>query len=80
MGHSPKLIPPLTLDITSMIISKLPEAEVVINHINSLALDTNEAQDNLLIVKVAQAEFANDHCGDKVKFEVEDGVLHCYFL
>jgi hypothetical protein len=43
--------------------------------INALALDTMQAQDNLLTAKVAQAEFANHHHGNEQPFAVGERVL-----
>jgi hypothetical protein len=74
MGQSPCLIPPLTA-LTSTVTDEIPEADAAINLINGLTLDITEAQDNLLVAKVAQAEFTNCHHGNKIVFKEGDKVL-----
>jgi len=68
MGQSPRLIPPLTA-LTSTVTDEIPEADAAINLINGLTLDITEAQDNLLVAKVAQLEFTNCHHGNKIVFK-----------
>ena len=43
--------------------------------IETLTLNTMQAQDNLLTTKVTQAEFTNHHCSDELVFTVGDHVL-----
>ena len=75
MGHLPCLIPPLTESTISSIPKDTPEGVTAIELIDRLILDVKEAQDNLLAMKVAQAEFANRHRGDETEFKIGDKVL-----
>ena len=79
MGRSPCLIPPLTHNTTLEAEADEPESAVAISLIECIALDVSEVQDNLLAVKINQAEFAN--CRDKVVFVPSNKVMlsmeHC---
>jgi hypothetical protein len=57
MGRSPCLIPPLTPPQTRNTPHTLPKTETTMALIESIILDTMQAQDNLLVAKVAQSEF-----------------------
>ena len=65
MACSPPLIPPLTKSAIDSISKDTPKGVTTVELIDLLVLDMKEAQDNLLATKVAQAEFANRHHGDK---------------
>jgi hypothetical protein len=72
MGRSLRLIPPLlapTVPITDM------DEIAAISLIERIALDVSEAQDNLLMAKITQSEFANKHRLDEVVYAVGDKVM-----
>jgi len=75
MGRSPHLIPPLAPSKNRNTPHMLPKAEVATSLLESIALDTLQAQDNLLTVKVAQSDFANRHRGDEVDIREGNQVL-----
>ena len=43
--------------------------------IETLTMNTMQAQDNLITIKVAQAEFTNHHRSDELVFTMGDHVL-----
>jgi len=77
MGHSPRLIPPLTEAMANESLSD-PDALTLVERIER---DMVEAQDNLLVAKISQAEFANRHRADEVVHTVGNHVMlsieHC---
>jgi hypothetical protein len=73
MGRAPRIIPPLVP--TTAVTEDTPETEAAVALIDRLVLDVKEAQDNLLVAKVAQAEFANRHQRDEDSFAIGDKVL-----
>ena len=74
MGRSPRVIPPITTCDVAAHGQESAEADWAMALIESLALDTAEAKDNLLKAKVAQAEFANRHRGPDIGYKVGDKV------
>jgi hypothetical protein len=59
LGCSPRLIPPLTPHIILKALRNGDESAAVVAFIKQLKVDIAEAQDNLLVAKVTQAEFSN---------------------
>jgi len=74
MGRSLWLIPPLT---STHLQCDLPDDMDynAVSLIETLTLNTMQAQDNLLTTKVAQAEFTNHHRSDELVFTVGYHVL-----
>jgi hypothetical protein len=72
MGHSPRLIPPLVAPTVPITDTDKLAATSLIKHI---ALNVSEAQDNLLMAKITQSEFANKHRSDEVVYAVGDKVM-----
>jgi hypothetical protein len=75
MGRAPQVIPPLTPHVTLPPLDNEQDAAnalALLEHINT---DVAEAQDNLLVAKTCQAEFANRHRSDEVAFAAGDKVL-----
>ena len=75
MGRSPRIIPPITPTPVFDTAQESKEATRAAELIESLALDTAEAKDNLFATKVAQSEFANRHCSPEIPFTVGNKVL-----
>jgi hypothetical protein len=86
MGCSPCIIPPLTMSPPPGDLPDDVHLSNTVDLINALALDTMQAQDNLLAAKVAQAEFMNHHHTDNVVFTKYKHVLlstkhhHCKYM
>jgi len=74
MGHSPRIIPPLVSNETNSDRSD-DEALAAEDLICRIALDVDEAKDNLLAAKISQATFANKHRGKEVEYAVGDKVM-----
>jgi Integrase zinc binding domain/RNase H-like domain found in reverse transcriptase len=70
MGCSPRLIPPLISTNTMELANTSPEMTDATELLESIALTTAEAQDNLLAAKVNQADSANCHHTPKFPFKV----------
>jgi len=77
MGRSPRLIPPLAPDDIAATTSN-GESAAALALLERINLDVDEAKDNLLAAKVAQATFANRHRGDEVVYSVGDKVMLLY--
>jgi len=75
MGRSPSIIPPITPTPVVNTAQESEEATHAAELIESLALDTAEAKDNLFAAKIAQSEFANQHRSPEIPFAVGDKVL-----
>jgi hypothetical protein len=75
MGRSPRIIPPITPPSLVDASQETKEEARAAELIDSLALDTAEARDNLFAAKVSQAEFANRHRAPEIPFAVGDKVL-----
>lgn len=75
MGRSPRVIPPFVPSPNTSPLSDSEESAAAQALVEHLAMDVNEAQDNLLAAKVNQAEFANRHRGKEVTFAEGDKVL-----
>jgi hypothetical protein len=77
MGHSPHLIPPLSLAV----VKQIPELECTTQLMNKLILDVQDAKDNLLQAKCLQAYHTNKSQSEDDIFKVGDKVmlstLHC---
>jgi hypothetical protein len=74
MGRSPRLIPPIAPALAEEASSDVDAASALVL-IERITLDIEEAKDNLLAAKVAQAEFANRHRGDEIVYSVGDKVM-----
>jgi hypothetical protein len=68
MGHSPRL-------------TTVAQTEVKDHEMDTATVDISEAQDNLLMAKINQAEFANHHHAAKTDIQAGDQVMlstkHC---
>ena len=74
IGRSPRIIPPIhpPHDINST--QETEEATSATELIESIALDMEEAKDNLFAVKITQSEFANWHHAPEIPFRVGNKV------
>jgi hypothetical protein len=72
MGCSPRLIPPLISTNTVELANTSPEMTDATELLESIALTTAEAQDNLLTAKVNQADSTNHHHTPEFPFKVRD--------
>ena len=70
-GRSPHIIPPITP------LTENANAEEITAHdiITRVALDVQEAQDNLLAAKIRQAYHANEHQAPEDVYEVSNLVM-----
>jgi hypothetical protein len=79
LGRLPHLIPPIVPDNLEALLS--PEGIDANQIISQIALNVEQAKDNLLQAKIFQVHYANQHHGPEPKFEVNDMVmlstLHC---
>jgi len=82
MGCSPRLIPPVVPSTGSL--SPNPDMDMIAacTIVKCIAVDVQEAQDNLLGAKITLATFANEHLNDEDVFNVGDKVFlstaHCH--
>ncbi|KAH7922145.1 hypothetical protein BV22DRAFT_1017906 [Leucogyrophana mollusca] len=76
LGHSPRILPPLTSHSISTTSTAFPsEGTAAKAIISKLELDIFEAQDNLLAAKSSQASTANLHRGPDPRYNVGDFVM-----
>jgi hypothetical protein len=75
MGCSPRLIPPLTTHTILKASHDSTESVAANALIERLKVDVAEAQDNLLVATVTQAEFASRHHMDEDVFKIGDKVM-----
>jgi hypothetical protein len=73
LGRSPRVIPPLVPDSLEGL--KTREEIDAKNIISQIALDVEEAKDNLLQAKIFQAHYANRHRDAEPKYVVGDKVM-----
>lgn len=81
MGRSPCVLPPLTTEKKKEE-SKTPEGFEAVELFQQLAQDVMDAQDQLLMTKINQAHYVNEHREKEIPYEVGDLVLmstenHC---
>ncbi|KIM84434.1 hypothetical protein PILCRDRAFT_23923, partial [Piloderma croceum F 1598] len=74
MGHSPRLIPPISNAEQSQATEDLDTHQAV-TMLELIALNVAEAKDNLLAAKVSQAHFVNQHRGEEVVYAVGNKVM-----
>ncbi|KAG1836533.1 hypothetical protein F4604DRAFT_1521701, partial [Suillus subluteus] len=73
LGHSPRLLPPLTPEGVKNIQESFPkDIENALEAIVSLKTDVADAHDALLATKISQANTANAHRGKEPDFAVDD--------
>jgi len=74
MGHSPRLIPPISNVEQSLVTQDLDMHQAMMM-LELITLNVAEAKDNLLMAKVAQAHFANQYRGKEVVYAVGEKVM-----
>jgi hypothetical protein len=73
LGRSPRVIPPIVPEALNIVPST--DAEQAEKLISQIALDVEEAKDNLLQAKIFQSHYANQHRGADPKYAVGDKVM-----
>ncbi len=69
MGHSPHIIPLL---VPEHLVNPDSDIQAATDCIKKIELDTAEAADNMLTVKISQAHHANKHHSTEPSFSVGD--------
>jgi hypothetical protein len=72
LGCSPPIIPPIMPDTLDPPKNAEIDAKQIVSQI---ALDVEEAKDNLLQAKIFQAHYANRNCAEEPKYAVGDKVM-----
>ena len=70
-GRSPRLIPPIAPLPANATVEQITAHDII----TRVALDVQEAQDNLLAAKIRQAYHANQHCAPEQVYTIGDLVM-----